>query len=322
MIQVQNKEVNWPVRGSPADDRFWSYVVARYQAFGNVIWDVGKEGKNLLEETGSHDYTHERMGLIRGGDAYGHLVTVHDVAEGSAGLNASPDEAADFVSDQVHLLTPDRLNREALRRLRQADKPYENVEYGYELAREQLKTYTGVSTANWQTVLRRTWALYAAGAYANYYYNNTSWDLIKFEPEGEGWPRYRYLVDFLSELPVDRMSGDNEFVERGHCLADPGSAYLVYLDDGDDLIIDLSAVRDMESLSVEWLDIYTGERRAIRDGDPAWSTIAERFRHGHASFLTTIKNPFDDRRTPAAVAIRVGGTTGDPKQGSEVKIKI
>ncbi|MCH8294774.1 DUF5060 domain-containing protein, partial [Candidatus Poribacteria bacterium] len=41
MIQVQNKSVRWPARRSPEDDVFWRYVVARYQAFCNLVWDVG-----------------------------------------------------------------------------------------------------------------------------------------------------------------------------------------------------------------------------------------------------------------------------------------
>ena len=54
MIQVQNKQVNWPERRSAEDDLYWRYVVARYQAFGNIIWDVGKESFNLLKETFQH----------------------------------------------------------------------------------------------------------------------------------------------------------------------------------------------------------------------------------------------------------------------------
>ena len=37
MIQAQNKGVNWPARWSDEDDCYWAYVVARYQAFGNVV---------------------------------------------------------------------------------------------------------------------------------------------------------------------------------------------------------------------------------------------------------------------------------------------
>ncbi|MCZ6632761.1 MAG: DUF5060 domain-containing protein, partial [bacterium] len=154
MLQVQNKGVNWPARRSPEDDRFWRYIVARYQAYSNLIWDVGKESKNLLRQTGSHAYTLERMVLIRGADAYHHLVTVHDVEQRNAGIHSEPDRASDFVSDQIHLKDVGRYNREAIRRLRTLEKPYMNIEYGYELGTETLKTYTGASTAPWQDILK------------------------------------------------------------------------------------------------------------------------------------------------------------------------
>ncbi len=244
MLQVQNKGVNWPDRRSPEDDRFWRYVVARYQAYGNLVWDVGKESKNLHRETGDHGYTLERMAIIRETDAYDHLVTVHDAIHRSAGANTEPDEASDFVSDQVHLKDVYRYNREALRRLRSLPKPYMNIEYGYELGVESLKTYTGASTAPWQDLLNWTWSIYLAGAYPCYYYDNTSWDLIKFDPEPSSWKLYQEMKSFLDGLPLNQMQGDNEFVEHGLCLANPGQVYLVYLPEGGNAMIDLGLVAD------------------------------------------------------------------------------
>ena len=37
---------------------------------------------------------------------------------------------------------------------------------------------------------------------------------------------------FLEGLPFNQMVGDNEYVERGLCLALAGDAYLVYLPEG------------------------------------------------------------------------------------------
>lgn len=128
-------------------------------------------------------YTLNRIEFIRMNDAYQHLVTVRDPEADSSGRNGPVDWACDFVSDQVHLKDIAAYNREAIRRQRIWPTPYLNIEYGYELGVDQLKTYTGGTTAKWEDVLKWTYALYAAGAYANYYYDNTSWDLIKFEPD-------------------------------------------------------------------------------------------------------------------------------------------
>ena len=297
MLQVQNKQVNWPARETEADDRFWRYAVARYQAFGNVIWDVGKESKNLFREMGDHEYVLERMDIIRKADAYGHLLTVHDVELRNAGTLSEPDRQSDFVTDQVHLSDAARYNREAIRRMRNSGTPYVNVEYGYELAEEQLKTYRGRTTAEWDDILKWTWAIYAAGAYPCYYYDNTSWDLIKFEPVPESWMRYRELRDFLEGLPFNQMVGDNEYVERGLCLALAGDAYLVYLPEGGDTRIDLSDVGEETPIAVDWMAILTGERSS---GEMEKSDF-------WGGFNTDLINPFGDKDQPCVVGLWVGG---------------
>ena len=43
MIYVWNKQVNWPDADSDEDNRYFDYVVSRYQAYPNLIWDISKE---------------------------------------------------------------------------------------------------------------------------------------------------------------------------------------------------------------------------------------------------------------------------------------
>ncbi|KKK56508.1 hypothetical protein LCGC14_3063820, partial [marine sediment metagenome] len=118
MIQVQNKEVKWPRRMTAEDDMYWRYVVARYQAYGNIVWDTSKESYNLLNDLAEHAYVLDRINLIRTNDAYAHLVTVHDSENESWGSVSEADEASDFISDQIHFGEPDGYNREAIRRWR------------------------------------------------------------------------------------------------------------------------------------------------------------------------------------------------------------
>ena len=291
MLQVQNKKVNWPPRRSAGDDMFWRYVVSRYQGFGNVVWDVGKESYNLLKETGSHDYTLERIRLIRAVDAYGHLVTVHDPAAGSEGVNSEVDDACDFVSDQVHLGDAVLYNHEASKRFRSMRKPYMNIEYGYELGVEELKTYISRTTAEWRKVLVWTWAIYLGGGHPCYYYNNTSWDLVRFLPEPPGWKRYRFLADFLARFDLGPMTPRNELVRDGFCLAEEGKQYLAFLPEGGDLVIDLAGVGKGAPLRCEWLDAFTGEKAAGRIGE--------------LRFASAVKNPLPEEGNPCAVSVLI-----------------
>ncbi len=288
MISVQNKRVNWPEHYTADDDQYWRYVVARYQAYGNLVWDVGKESYNFKRRWDDAGYALNRVGLIRDVDAYGHLVTVHDAVGGSAAYSSPIDDATDFVSDQIHLSDSHRYYREAARRFRTMDKPYMNIEYGYELGAEDIKTYSSRTTRPWQDVLRWTYAIYAGGGYPGYYYNNTSWDLVKYDPEPEGWRRYQYLADFMRDVNLNRMAPDNEYVDRGLCSAEHGRQYFVFLPEGGDVSMDLTGVARSAPLTARWMDVYTGETKEAPVGG--------------RGFTTHLDNPFDDAPTVLLVA--------------------
>ncbi len=301
MLQVQNKGVKWPERFSWEDDNFWRYVVARYQAYGNVIWDVSKETYYLQRYAPAHGYTLSRMQLIRSQDAYRHLLTAHDVESHSQGRNHPIDDICDYVSDQVHLYGEHdreavveaawRYNREAIRRVRMMDKPYINIEFGYEKGVENIKTIKNRGCRRWQDLLIWTYALYAGGAHANYYYNNTAWNLVKFRPEPESWKRYGHLRKFLDMMDLAPMVPDNEFAWRGMCLAECGRQYFVFLPEGGDETLDLAAVPAGKRVQLTWMDIFTGKtaRASIK---------------GHG-FRKSLKNPLPKRAAPCAVYAKV-----------------
>jgi hypothetical protein len=250
--------------------------------------------------------------LIKEHDAYNHLTTVHDAEASSEGRHCAVELAVDFYSDQIHCGEVDSYNREAVLTLRRLPKPYVNIEYGYELGVDTLQTYKGRTTAPWQDVLKWTYAIYLAGAHACYYYTNTSWALIKFEPEPPGWQRYRYLKDILDSVAFDQMEPVNELVGKGsYCLAEPGKEYLIYLPEGGDGMLDLSDVpydtapngrleTCLADVSAEWMDIYTGERRQMRVEAKGWDT--------------PIENPFEDTSQPCVVIVRVATTARADKE--------
>jgi hypothetical protein len=281
---------------------FWKYVVARYQAYCNVVWDVSKESFNLYKQTGSHDYTLSRIKLIRDHDACGRLVTVHDPEGGSYARMSAPDIASDFVSDQIHFRDTKRpdfgvqacsyLNREAARRFRLHDRPYFNIESGYETAPAEAlaPTYDSGNSRPWEEVLMWMAAIYAGGGYPGYYYNNTSWDLVRFDPEPPSWRRYRTLMDFLAAMPINEMAPDNDYVERGMCLARPGRDYFMFLPAGGNEQADLTAIGKDAPARIKWLDLLTGQ-------------CVERDCGGR-SFTVELANPLEYTTHPCVIYIR------------------
>ena len=94
MIYVWNKRVNWPKMYSEADNRYFDYVIARYQAFSDLVWDISKEA--LTYGRCDMEYVHERIRRTRRLDAYKRLLTVHDYA-----YCAQHPHNVDFISIQT-----------------------------------------------------------------------------------------------------------------------------------------------------------------------------------------------------------------------------
>jgi len=269
MIQVYNKQVNWPELGSEDDLRYWRYVLARYQAFCNVIWDPAKESYYQPPERIWH-----YLGVIRSLDGYRRLVTVHDA-------NTPGDERewhrrwydprkeysdalADFKADQIHR----DWYRDAWRNYVAQERPYVNIEYGYEEGVDDLPTYN--VKQDWREVLRRTWLVTMGGGYINYYYSNTAWNLFVPEPEPPGYPRYRAYRDFWEGTSYWRLTPDNAPLglegDEITCRCDPGREYVVFTQAGRAFTLDLGGAGEFAG---RWFNPCTGAsvpvERAVSD---------------------------------------------------------
>lgn len=244
MLRVYNKMVNWPENGSPEDDLYYKYIVARYQAFSNVLWDFSKEAHNEKDA----GYKISVIKAIRKRDAYNRLVTVHD---DNGNYDNGNYNICDFRSDQQH----NRWGETVLAQRKARDWPVLNIEYGYERGVEKLPTY-GVMQG-WQEVLRRTYEIICAGGYPNYYYSNTSWDLIKWAPEPPGWKRYLILKNFFDGVRYWQMTPKGR-ANGAWVLADEGKEYVIFAPRGG--TVRFSVSRATSPLLAEWLNIYTGER--------------------------------------------------------------
>ncbi len=247
MIKVYNKYVKWPEPRSEEEKRYFQYVVARYQAFPNVVWDFSKESYNEKDDR----LEQSLIRLIRKEDAYGHLVTVHD--DSSFLWDDDFGRELDFQTQQVHEHT------EAATAFGRAlhGRPVLNAEFGYEFGVEKLPTHAHRNRSEWKPLLARAWTLTLAGSYPAYYYDNTAWDVVKPDPEPPGMMRWKLMKDTLVELPYWKMEPHNELATGGACLANPGAAYVFYVT-GSSVTANL---RHLEGKAgATWLDTWTGQR--------------------------------------------------------------
>ena len=257
MIKVYNKMVNWPLPASPDDDRYFRWLIARYAAFPNVVWDFSKEANNEP----SIRYKRGRLRFLRKHDPYRRLLTVHDDSRTyDAGHYG---DLLDFRSDQQHR----DWHAVLLRQRKQNAWPVVNVEFGYEHGPDGPDDLTYRVGQPPEEVARRAWEICLAGGYTAYYYTYTAWDVIRPGHVPPGYACFRRLRDVFEGTRYWRLKPSDRLVTAGHCLADPGREYVVFLDQPQPFTLRLR--RSSAPLAGEWLQPLTGERRraqALRSG--------------------------------------------------------
>lgn len=186
MIYVWNKLVAWPEMNSKADNMYYDYVIKRYQAFPNMIWDVSKEALHYTRAT--KEYISERIERTRSIDSYNRLVSVHDY-----GFCRNHPDQVDFISMQNWKHTLYQLMLDARKDF--PKKPIFNIEHGgYE--ESPYVVFPG-AYVNAEACLRRNYMCLFAGGYTTYYWQGTSWNAVihnPFEqPDDISKPHFEYF---------------------------------------------------------------------------------------------------------------------------------
>ncbi len=267
MIYVWNKEVNWPPMYSPEDNRFFDYVIKRYQAFSNIIWDVSKEALDY----GRCDipYITERIERIRTGDAYNRLITVHDYEY----CSREPGKV-DFISIQNWRSDIYSYSLDAY--LLHNDKPVMNIENGgYEEG--PYLSYQG-NYINPKVCLIRNYQIAFAGVYSTYYWQNTAWNIIIYDPMDSeqviNKPRfdfYKHFHDFFlkynynsllpakQKLTTNSIRGMDNLSSGGYPLTNGKDLYLYLIPPENYQVAAVVPEPRKGVLKVSWFNPFTGE---------------------------------------------------------------
>lgn len=271
MIYVWNKKVNWPKPGSAEDNLFFEYVVKRYQAFPNLIWDISKEA--LAYGMDDMDYIAERIDRLRKLDAYKRLVTVHDYSF----CRAYPNKV-DFVSIQEW--RPNLYNEMIEVAGRHLDKPIFNVEHGgYE---QTMHTIFHGAYVDPEVVLERTYTCLFAGTYSTYYWQNTSWYELVYDPfslPAEKQPHFKYyknLMDFFGKYDYNKLTAKQYFYSP-YCLTDNKKLFIYLLPYGT---YSLEGTPDIQvqqkQVEIQWFNPLTGEyTETVKRKMGSWTGISK-----------------------------------------------
>ncbi|SHJ84918.1 protein of unknown function [Maribacter aquivivus] len=255
MIYVWNKLVAWPDMNSDADNMYFDYVVKRYQAFPNMVWDISKEA--LYYGRADEDYIHGRIERIRENDQFNRLVSVHDFKYCS-----NFPEKVDFISTQnwSHNIYDKMLDAKT----KFKDKPIFNIEHGgYE--ESPYTVFTG-DYINAETCLRRNYMCLFAGVYTTYYWQGASWNVIIYnpfeQPEDFIKPKFEYFehmqklfkeFDFAKLKPTPWQNGS------AYNLTDNNETVLLYMHKENYGIDAAFLKKESSKRSLQWFNTLTGE---------------------------------------------------------------
>jgi hypothetical protein len=277
MIYVWNKLVNWPEMHAQGDDLYFDYIIDRYQAFSNVIWDVSKEA--LDYDRADPPYIIERISRIRERDSFKRLITVHDYE-----FNSRHGELVDFISIQSW-----RSNLYSLMlqgRAVHGDKPVVNIEHGgYE--KGPYHTFVGNYTSP-ETCLVRTYECVFAGVYGSYYWQNTSWNIVVYDPFAAAHdfapPRfdyYKHMVEFFQrydynsfkpsvpKITTNSRIGTDNLATNGYALSNSEGTYLMFIPNESERVNAVLPKPITGKFNITWFNIFTGEYQD--KGNRNWS---------------------------------------------------
>lgn len=254
MLYVWNKKVNWPEQDSSADKRYVDYVVARYQGYPNVVWDVSKEALTYGYCTG--DYIAGKCRRIRERDAFGHLLTVHDKE-----FCVRHPELIDLISVQDWR---SELYEYMIRFYEEfSDKPVLNIEHGgYE--RSPFINAPG-DYDDPATCLKRNYLCAFAGVYSTYYWQGSSWNIVCYDIHSlphEKRPHleyFRHMQKFFSDHPFDELKPVpvGKLTSSGFVLRSDDGQLLV-LKPEDSYRLHLRGQGNREPLRISWFNPLTG----------------------------------------------------------------
>lgn len=262
MIYVWNKLVAWPEPGSAADDMYYDYVIKRYQAFPNIIWDVSKEATSKIalekfKNIGVH--IRERAIRTRQLDAFNHLVSVH-----AYGFCKQNQDVVDFMSTQDWKLGIYESMLKAYNEF--PEKPVFNIEHGgYE--ESPYAVFPG-GYSNAEACLRRNYQCVFAGTYSTYYWQGAAWSALIYNPFEQPdsfikphFEYFKYLRNLFEEVGFEKCKPINS--ARSHILMNKEDGILLqYMPSevhSDDIKNYLEKNFDYKNASCQWFNTITGE---------------------------------------------------------------
>lgn len=261
MIYVWNKLVAWPNMNTDADNMYFDYVIKRYQAFPNIVWDISKEA--LFYGRADEKYINDRIDRARNADKFNRLLSVHDFK-----FCTNNADKVDFISTQDW--SDNIYNKMLEAKNKFKSKPVYNIEHGgYE--ESPYTVFTG-DYVNAEHCLRRNYMCLFAGVFTTYYWQGASWNAVIYNPYDQPTdfikPKFEYfkhMQSLFTKFDFSKMKPTYWKNGSGYNLTDNNETVLVYLNK-ENFGIDAWFLKvNGETRTIQWFNTITGEFTLEKD---------------------------------------------------------
>ena len=283
---VWNKGNSYPEKGSPEESDYVTYVVRRYHAYPNIIWDYCKEAYLRFDK----EHIRKMLNIIRDEDSHRRLLTVHD--DKLIQYDKSFDDILDFYTMQIH----HDIYTKTLWEVAKNKKPAFNAEYTYESGKDlNDKTFDVAHT--YEDYMLSAWEVAIAGSPICYYYTFSAWDVIRVDDRPKGYAGSAFIVDYFRSFDwwnYTAVPEENRLVRTIiTCAKHKDEPRFILLTDKCGRF---SVVVDFDKYEIEgeWVDIYTGEREPIQ---------SSHFTHEYNSEITFLMSPFGKKHGEMSFAL-------------------
>jgi hypothetical protein len=249
------------VSGGSADEQAYiRYVVARYQAYPNVIFDYQKEAPGVSQSAHL-----AALDIIESADGYGsRLRTAHDGDQITDKVSALP--RYDFRTDQFHGSNNYGEVLSQRDNLKPGGWPVYIAENNYQRPNSGTGNFSKGSSPESMIDIALEYVM--AGGYYGYYYELHAWDLVKYDDVPIGLSTFGNLARFMATTKWYQLTPNDSIIGGGssgkHALANAGKEYIVMAGrNQSSVVLSVSGVATSASLSGRWLNLNTGAESAV-----------------------------------------------------------
>lgn len=230
--------------GSPQEDLYFKYIIARFAAYSNVTWNLGIE----FQEYRSKSWAEARAKFIKQNDPFDHLLSVHQLPSDFYAFPGNP-----------------HLDHTSLQRLRANHKTLNSTilinrkattDAGFPIPIMHEEFFIEGIDGNLNQFRHGIWAITMAGGY--YKAASLGWWIGPQYKNAGHFDIAKRLYDFITKIRYWEMVPDNNIVSSGYALVNSSEKeIIIYLPLGGDVNVDLSLAPG--NLSVEWYNPITGK---------------------------------------------------------------